>query len=84
VISVEWDDRARRELRALDRLTQSKILLYVRETLAGGSRRGRPLSGPPGSLRCYRLGGYSLVCHVGEAAVLVLVLRATHRRDARR
>ena len=56
---VEWDDRARRELRALDDNVQARILRYLRERIASSEnprRFGRSLTGDEAELWRYRVG----------------------------
>ena len=43
---IEWDDRARKELRSLDPSVQRKIFLYLRERATENPRNfGKELSG---------------------------------------
>ena len=82
--SVEWDERARRELRRLDPAVQRQILRYLRERIAGSNdprRFGRSLGGQLGGLWRYRVGDYRLVCEVANDRPLVLVLAVGHRKD---
>jgi mRNA interferase RelE/StbE len=85
--SVEWDDRARRELRRLDPQTQSKILRYFRQRIAveGDPRRfGKALLGDLAGLWRYRIGDYRAICQIEDDRVVVLVLRVAHRKQAYR
>ncbi len=79
---VEWDDRARRELRALDPQIQRRILRYTGErlTTAEDPRRfGKVLGGDLAGLWRYRVGDYRLICtHEGDRLV-VLILGVGHR-----
>ena len=82
--SVEWDERARRELRRLDPAVQRQILRYLRERIAGSNdprRFGRSLGGQLGGLWRYRVGDYRLVCEVANDRLVVLVLAVGHRKD---
>ena len=84
---VEWDDRARRELRALDRTIQLRILGYLRDKIAtdrNPRRLGRGLRGGLSGLWRYRVGDHRLVCDIREDELVVLVLRAAHRKEAYR
>ncbi len=79
---VEWDDRARRELRALDDNVQARILSYLRERIASSEnprRFGRSLTGDKAGLWRYRLGDYRLICDINDGDDVVLVLRVAHR-----
>ena len=82
--TVEFDDRARRELRRLDAKTQQIILRYLRERIAGAEdpkRFGRPLRRNLAGLWRYRVGDYRLICRLEENRLVVLVLQVGHRRE---
>jgi mRNA interferase RelE/StbE len=82
--SVEFDDRARRELRKLDPPIQREILSYLRERIAGSSdprEFGKPLRKNLAGLWRYRVGNYRLICRIEDERVVVLVLKVGHRRE---
>jgi mRNA interferase RelE/StbE len=82
--TVEFDDRARRELRKLDARTQQTILSYLRERIAGDAdprRFGKPLRRNLAGLWRYRVEDYRLICRIENERVVVLVLQVGHRRD---
>ena len=81
---VEWDDRARRELRRLDGSTQRQILRYLQERIvtdASPRRFGRALTGSRIGLWRYRVGDYRLICKIENDRLVVLVLAVGHRRE---
>jgi mRNA interferase RelE/StbE len=81
---VEFDDRARRELRKLDAGVQNAILRYLRERIAGSHdprRFGKPLRRNLAGLWRYRVEDYRLICRLEDDKVVVLVLQVGHRRD---
>jgi mRNA interferase RelE/StbE len=81
---VEFDDRARRELRKLSPETQTMILQYLRErvSVAEDPRRfGKPLRLQLAGLWRYRVGDYRLICRIEEFRLVVLVLKVGHRRE---
>jgi mRNA interferase RelE/StbE len=81
---VEWDDRARRELRRLGPDTQRAILRYLRERVAGRQnprRFGMLLRGAFAGLWRDRVGKYRLVCRIEDDRLIVLVLKVGHRRE---
>lgn len=85
--SVEWDERARKELRRLDPPAQREILRYLRERVAGSDdprRYGRALRGAAHGLWRYRIGAYRLICKIEDDRLIVLILAAGHRRDVYR
>ena len=82
--SVEFDDRARRELRKLDLQAQKEILRYLRERIAGSSdprQFGKPLRLNLAGLWLYRVGDYRLICRFEENRLVVLVIKVAHRRE---
>ena len=82
--TVEFDDRARRELRKLDAKIQQTILRYLRERLAGTEdprRFGKPLRRNLAGLWRYRVEDYRLICRLEDDRVVVLVLQVGNRRD---
>jgi len=79
---IEWDDRARRELRQLDHQVQRDILRYLRERIATDEdprRFGKPLRGDRWGLWRYRIGAYRVVCCIEDDRLVVLVVRVGHR-----
>ncbi len=82
--TVEFDDRARRELRKLDPKIQKKILRYLRERVAGCEdprRFGEALRRNLAGLWRYRVEDYRLICRLEHDRVVVLVLEIGHRSD---
>ena len=84
VWTVEFDDRARRELRKLDPGVQQEILRYLRERIAGSPdprQFGKPLRMNLAGLWRYRVGRYRLICRIEENCFVVLVMKVGHRRE---
>ncbi len=84
VWTVEFDDRARRELRKLDIKVQRDILRYLRERIAGSSdprQFGKPLRMNLAGLWRYRVGQYRLICRFENDRFVVLVIKIGHRRE---
>jgi mRNA interferase RelE/StbE len=82
--TVEFDDRARRELRKLDSGVQDAILRYLRERIAiteDPRRFGKPLRRNLAGLWRYRIEDYRLICRIEDDRVVILVLQVGHRRD---
>ena len=81
---VEFDERAARELRKLDRQHQSRILRFLRERIATEDdprRLGKALRGQAVGLWRYRVGAFRLICALEDDRLVVLVLRIGDRRD---
>lgn len=82
--TVEFDDAAARELRKFDRQAQQEILRYLRERIATDEdprRFGKPLSRDMAGLWRYRIRDYRMICNIEDDKLVVLVLRAGHRKD---
>ena len=82
--SVEFDDRARRELRRLDRQAQQDILRYFRERISTDEdpkRFGKALRGDLTGLWRYRVRDYRAVCRIEDDRLIVLVVTVGHRRQ---
>lgn len=80
--TVEWDDRARKELRKLDHLAQREILGYLRDRIATDEdprRFGKQLLRDMKGLWRYRIGNYRLICSIEDLRLVVLVVKAGHR-----
>ena len=82
--TVEFDDRARRELRRLSPEIQAHILKYLRERIAGSDdarKFGKALRRELAGLWRYRIGDYRLICRLEDHRLVVLVLQVGHRRE---
>ncbi|MFT5131854.1 MAG: mRNA interferase RelE/StbE [Gammaproteobacteria bacterium] len=82
--TVEWDDKARRELRKLNRSTQGDILRYFRERIMVDDdprRFGLALVHELQGLWRYRIGDYRVVCQIQDEQLIVLALIVGHRRN---
>lgn len=81
---VEWDERALKELKKLDKQAQKDIIHYLKSRIATEEsplRFGKALAGNKAGLWRYRVKDYRLICHIEEGNLVVLVLRASHRKN---
>lgn len=81
---VEWDDRARKELRRLDHTAQNRILRYLRSRIATTEdprRFGKRLAADQAGLWRYRIDDYRLICRIEDEEFVVLVVKAGHRKE---
>lgn len=81
---VEFDDKARKELRKLDKSIQKEILTYLREKIATPKtpkRYGKPLSSNLAGLWRYRVRDYRIICNIEDERLTVLVVRLAHRKQ---
>ena len=81
---VEWHDKARRELRKLDKTTQVTILRYFRDRIMTDDnprRFGKTLHHELQGLWRYRIGDYRAICQIQDDRLMVLVIAVGHRRN---
>lgn len=81
---VEWDDRARKELRKLDQPIQKEILDYLRLRIEGTNNPrvfGQSLVGNKAGLWRYRVGNYRLICRLEDHTLVALVVGVGHRKE---
>ncbi len=82
--TVEWDDRARKELRKLDKQLQKDILHYLRERIAVDNdprRFGKPLSYDKHGLWRYRVQNARIICRIEDDSLIVLVVKVGYRKE---
>jgi mRNA interferase RelE/StbE len=82
--SIEWDDRARKELRKLDPYIQKEILNYLRTRIEGSENPrifGEGLSENKAGLWRYRIRDYRLICRLEDHTLVVFVLGVGHRKE---
>jgi mRNA interferase RelE/StbE len=82
--TVEWDDRARKELRKLDGPLQKKILEYLRKRIAVDAdprRFGKPLSYDKHGLWRYRIQNVRIICCIEDDSLIVLVVKVGYRKE---
>jgi mRNA interferase RelE/StbE len=81
---IEWDDRARKELRKLDTPIQKEILSYLRVRISESNNPrvfGQPLSGNKAGLWRYRVGNYRIICKIEDEVLVVFVIGVGHRKE---
>lgn len=81
---VEWDDRARKELRKLDIQVQQDILQYLRKRIAtkkNPKRFGKDLMYDKYGLWRYRIRDYRIICRIYEEEFIVLITKVSHRKN---
>ena len=79
---VEFDDRARKELRKLDPDTQDRILKWLRKRVSekpDPRKFGKALRGNMQGLWRFRVGSWRLICQLQDENKIALVLRIGHR-----
>jgi mRNA interferase RelE/StbE len=82
--TVEWDDRAVKELRKLDKHSQLLILQYLKKNITSNQdprRFGKALLGDKKRFWRYRVGDYRLICSIKDKLLNVLVVAVGHRKS---
>jgi len=79
-ISIRWDRRAVKELRALPREAQKRIFQAVGK-LIEAPLQGKALSGQWKGLRRLRVGSYRVIYGFDGSQLLISVVRVGNRRD---
>ncbi len=84
---VELDRAAVRDLRKLGADAETRVLLFLRERIAGSDnprRLGHALTGDRKGLWRYRIGDYRIVAAIEDNRFIVLVVAIGHRREVYR
>ena len=82
-VSIRWERRAVKELRALPRSGQRRVYEAV-GSLREEPLRGTALSGAWRGLRRLRVGPYRVIYGFDGKELLISVVRVAHRRDVYR
>ncbi|HQT95432.1 MAG TPA: type II toxin-antitoxin system RelE/ParE family toxin [Thermoanaerobaculaceae bacterium] len=82
-VSIRWERRAYRELEALPRDVQQRIVRAV-EGLIDTPLKGQLLTAEWKGLRRLRVGTYRVVYAFDGAQLLISVVRVAHRKEAYR
>jgi mRNA interferase RelE/StbE len=80
--TIEYDHRALKDLKKLDRKIQREILDYLDERVAKAKDPrdfGKPLRASKFGLRRYRVRDYRIICELQEKRLVVLVVAVGHR-----
>ena len=81
--TIEFDDRARKELRKLDISSQGDALKYLKERLSkikDPKIFGKPLLYEKSGLWRYRVRDIRIICRISEDEQLIFVTRIGHRK----
>ena len=80
--TIEYDPRAVKDLKKLDRKIQREILDYMDERVATAQDPrdfGKPLRASKFGLWRYRVRDYRIICELQEKRLVVLVVAIGHR-----
>lgn len=81
---MEFSERARKDLKKLDRYTAAMLLGWIRKNLEGCEdprQHGKGLTANRSGQWRYRIGDYRLLAEIQEEKVVILVLQVGHRSD---
>ena len=83
VWTIEFDKKASKEFKGLDKPTQKQIDKFLLKLMKSRNPRqyGDALQGSLKSFWRYRVGDYRLVCSIEDEILAVLVVRVKHRRE---
>jgi len=82
--TVRFTERAKKDLKKLDKHTAALILGWVRKNLEGCEEprlHGKGLTANRSGQWRYRIGDYRLLAQIEDEVVTILVLNVGHRRD---
>ena len=82
--TVRFTEKAKKDLKKLDKHTASLILGWVRKNLEGCENpraHGKALTANRSGQWRYRIGDYRLLAEIEDEVVTILVLNVGHRRD---
>lgn len=82
---VEFSASAGKEFDRLDKPIKARIRAFIKEKIEPNPRaHGAPMSGDMAGCWKYRIGDYRLVADIEDGILVVLILRARHRKDVYR
>ncbi|NLV23335.1 MAG: type II toxin-antitoxin system RelE/ParE family toxin [Deltaproteobacteria bacterium] len=85
---IKFDDKAKKDLSALDKAMAKRITAYLRDrvsTLDDPRSIGEALKGSKlGAFWKYRVGDYRIIASIEDGALCILVVRIGNRREVYR
>ncbi len=82
---IEFDDKARKELAALDKSVALRIIAFLRERVAALENPrsiGEALKGSKlGVFWKYRVGNYRIIASIEDGTMTILVVRIGNRKE---
>jgi mRNA interferase RelE/StbE len=82
--TIEFDPRARKELRALGSTDRSRVVRFLNERVAGSAdprQQGKALTGDLAGVWRYRVGDIRILVRLEYDRLIVLVVEIGNRRD---
>ena len=81
---IEWDSKALKEAKKLDRNARKKIVEYLEKRVLASQnpyQLGKPLKGNKAGIWRYRVGDYRILCQIEDEVLIVLIIAVGHRKD---
>ena len=82
--SVEYDDKAKKNLQKLDAPVRKRIRAWVEKNLEGCENprlRGKPLEGKLNNYWRYRVGDYRLIADIQDEKIIILIVNVDKRGE---
>lgn len=76
-----FDDKVIKDLKAIDKSWQKKIIKAIKDKLPNNPYSGKKLVGDLAPYYRLRVGDYRVVYEVKERQVVITVIRIRHRKD---
>ncbi len=83
MFSVLFTDRAKKELKKIDKYTATLLIAWIRKNLEGCTnprQYGKKLLGERDSQWSYRIGDYRILAEIRDMEILILVIAVGHRK----
>ncbi|MBE9046744.1 type II toxin-antitoxin system RelE/ParE family toxin [Pleurocapsales cyanobacterium LEGE 10410] len=81
---IEWDSKALKEAKKLDRNARKQIVKYLEERVLKSQdphQYGKPLKGSKAGIWRYRVGDYRILCQIENQTCIILVIAVGHRKN---
>lgn len=81
---VLFTSKDKKQLKKLDRYTQSLIIGWIEKNLEGCENprvHGKGLTANRAGEWRYRIGDYRLICEIEDEKIVILILEIGHRRE---
>ncbi len=82
--TIEFDERAQRDLAKLDKPIAKRIRRFLEDRVAPANNPrafGKPLQHDLSGLWRYRVGDYRILCSIEDDKLIVLVVEIGHRKS---
>ena len=80
---LDWDDKAKKQLKKLDRFTQEQLLNFLEKYAESENPRsqGYGLKHQLSGIWRYDIGAYRVLCEIEDDALIVIAVKVGHRKD---